>query len=257
MPDGGKNLLKKLMGNGQSLSKEDFERLEKKIDALTKMLNDTRWPDIQYRLSMLAGESTARYVAEHMWPHATPFMSRDPLWNAAMDAICIEGMKLEFGVFKGTSINYFGKQKPNWQFHGFDSFEGLPEKWSPKHDEGHFSLNGNLPAVPSNVTLHKGFFDTSLPKFVAENMKAGDNLAFLHIDSDLYSSAVTIFENLEPFIRPGTVILFDEYFGYKGWERDAVKAFRELRERTGIEYEYLGYQNNWTRVIVKITSVGE
>lgn len=239
----------------KTISKEDFDRLEKKVDSLTKMLNDTRWPDIQYRLSMLAGESTARYVAEHMWPHATPFMSRDPIWNAAMDSISLDGWCLEFGVFEGKSIKFFGDKRPDLQFHGFDSFEGLPEQWSPKHDKGHFSLDGNFPPVPANVTLHKGFFDTSLPEFISKNMKAGDSLAFLHVDSDLYSSAKTIFNNLVPYFRAGTIILFDEYFGYKSWERDAVKAFREFREFTGAQYEYLGYQNNWTRVLVRITDI--
>lgn len=245
-----------LTSDNAPITRADFDRLEKKIDELAKSVQAMQWPDIKYRLSMMAGESTARYVAEHMWPHATPFLSRDPIWNAALDLVSLDGWKLEFGVFKGTSINYFGNRKPEWQFHGFDSFEGLPEQWSPKHDKGHFSLDGRFPSVPANVTLHKGFFEDSLPAFIAENMKPGDNLAFLHIDSDLYSSAKTIFHHLAPFFRAGTVILFDEYFGYKAWERDAVKAFREYREETGAEYEYVGYQNNWTRVLVRITNSG-
>jgi hypothetical protein len=66
---------------------------------------------------------------------------------------CLEGIKitppamaLEFGVFKGTSINFFSSQRPDLVFHGFDSFKGLPENWTGNkgHSKaGRFSLNGN------------------------------------------------------------------------------------------------------------------
>ena len=36
---------------------------------------------------------------------------------------------LEFGVFSGSSINFFSK-KINKKIYGFDSFEGLKEDWS-------------------------------------------------------------------------------------------------------------------------------
>ncbi len=233
----------------------DLQRIEAKLDELIREVHAQGWPTIQRRISMIEGEKTARYALEHMWPHAHPYGSRDAIWNAALESVTLDGFHLEFGVFKGTSIRYFAEHRPKWHLHGFDSFEGLPEKWSPKHEKGHFAVP-KLPKVPRNVTLHKGFFDSSLPEFVRSYMKPSDAVAFLHIDSDLYSSAKTIFENLGRFFRPGTVILFDEYFGYKGWERDVVKAFREYRESTGLKYEYLGFQDNWTRVLARVTDPG-
>ena len=39
------------------------------------------------------------------------------------------GLNLEFGVFKGVTISAVAKARPDLIFHGFDSFEGLPEDW--------------------------------------------------------------------------------------------------------------------------------
>ena len=110
--------------------------------------------------------------------------------------------------------------------HGFDSFEGLPEHWRPGWDKGHFALSA-LPQVKPNVTLHVGGFEQTLPGFCAQH---GDNLAFLHFDGDLYSSAKTVLAHLGPRIVPGTVIQFDDYLNYPGWIHSEHRAFTEFVE---------------------------
>ena len=45
----------------------------------------------------------------------------------------------------------------------------------------------NLPSVPENMTLVKGWFNETLPSFVATN--TNKKISYLHIDCDLYSSA--------------------------------------------------------------------
>ena len=72
---------------------------------------------------------------------------------------------LEFGVASGKTINYISKFT-NDTVYGFDSFEGLPEKWRNGFDKGCFNRNGNLPKVNKNVTLIKGWFDETLPNFI-------------------------------------------------------------------------------------------
>jgi hypothetical protein len=74
----------------------------------------------------------------------------------------------------------------------------------------------------------------------------------LHIDSDLYSSAKTIFKNLGHLIKSGTIIVFDEYFNYPGWERNEYKAFSEFIDENKKRYEYLGYVGIHSQVAVKI-----
>ena len=121
--------------------------------------------------------------------------------------------------------------------HPFDIFEGLPEDWRDGYPKGTFSVE-ELPKTLSNVQLIVGLFNDTLPNFLLENL---GNIAFLHVDCDLYSSTVTIFKELEKRICSGTIIVFDEYMNYQGWKLGEYKAFQEYIERLGINYEYIGY----------------
>ena len=120
------------------------------------------------------------------------------------------GLNLEFGVFNGTTISCLANARPDLEFHGFDSFEGLPEDWDMGQKEVKaeaFDRKGELPQVPDNVKLYKGWFNETLPTFLENN--SGD-LGYLHVDCDIYSSTVTILENCNDRIKPGTIIRFDE-----------------------------------------------
>ena len=68
---------------------------------------------------------------------------------------------LEFGVASGNTINYISKFT-NEKVYGFDSFEGLPEKWRDGFDKGAFNRGGYLPKVNDNVELIKGWFNETL-----------------------------------------------------------------------------------------------
>ena len=57
---------------------------------------------------------------------------------------------------------------------------------------------------------------------------------------------------LENKIQKGTVILFDEYFNYPGWQRGEFKAFQEFIKRTKKSYKYLTYNNNGEQVAIKL-----
>jgi hypothetical protein len=141
------------------------------------------------------------------------------------------------------------KQKSNQTVHGFDSFEGLPEDWSGnKMHAGYFNRRGKLPRVPSNVELHAGWFDASLPKFVEKHEGPA---SFLHIDCDLYSSTVTIFDQFGPRIVQGTVLVFDEYFNYPNWQHHEHKAFEEFKAKSGLTFRYVAYSVQQIAVVAK------
>jgi len=173
--------------------------------------------------------------------------SKKELLTRSFKLADVSGNRLicEFGVFMGLSINHLAKMTDQKLF-GFDSFEGLPERWWDGWKPGAFAVP-KLPRVRSNVTLVKGWFNETLPGFLKAN--PGD-VGFLHVDSDLYSSAKTIFEMLEPRLKPGTVILFDEYFNYPEWEEGEHKAFTEFLARTGYSVEYIGYARNEEQLAV-------
>lgn len=180
---------------------------------------------------------------------------------AVCDLDLIKGDILEFGVYQGGTINFMAEQFPNQTLYGFDSFEGLPEDWKisfnekfNKHKKGYFAVD-NLPVVKSNVSLVKGFFDTSLPKWLTTNKI--NTIKILHIDSDLYSSAKIVFDNLNNFIVPGTVIVFDEFYPwgrkrYETWEEHEYKALCEWVEKYNRTFEVV-YRNNHQQCSIRIT----
>lgn len=148
----------------------------------------------------------------------------------------LSGLVLEFGVYNGKSIKRIAERLSD-VVHGFDSFEGIPESWNDE-PSGSYSAEGRLPEVPSNVVLHKGWFDDVLPLFVSTHTQP---VKLLHIDCDLYSSTKTIFYYLHRQIVPGTVIVFDEFIGYKSWQQDEFKAFIEASNAYSWEYELLTF----------------
>jgi hypothetical protein len=139
-------------------------------------------------LAALIGDPNGAAAFEENHLSDTPkFKSRVELHAYALEQATVpNGLHLEFGVYKGASINRLARLRPEIKFYGFDSFVGLPETWTMGATKGAFSVNGKLPAVRRNVELISGYFDSSLPPFIAASK--GQQIAFMHIDCDLYSS---------------------------------------------------------------------
>ena len=145
---------------------------------------------------------------------------------------------LEFGVYTGNTINYISKFTNN-KVYGFDSFEGLPEKWRDGFNKGTFNLNGTLPRVNSNVELVKGWFNETLENFIKIQNK---KVSFIHIDADLYSSTKYILTVLKDYIDKDCIIIFDELVNYPGFDGDTgeLKAFYEFITENIVDYEWIG-----------------
>lgn len=199
-------------------------------------------------------ESTARYITEHMQAVKIVESDADNM-RYAVDSVQVkEGAYLEFGVCTGRTINFIAALAPRAKVHGFDSFKGLPIDWPERNmAQGTFAFKDEafLPPVLNNVVLHVGLFDQTLPEFVQDVLKA-QPIALLHVDSDIYESAKTIFTCLKHNIVPGTIIVFDEYFNYPGWEKHEFKAFQEFIADSGLSYEYIAYNEMHEQVTVRI-----
>ncbi len=141
---------------------------------------------------------------------------------------------LEFGVYEGRSMRWWSGHltAPDASLVGFDSFEGLPEDWRPGLGTGTFST-GRIPQIDDpRVSFQVGWFDDTLPKF---DIPEHDQLV-VNVDSDLYSSAVTVLGWVEPYLRPGTLLYFDEFP-----DRDhEMRAFAELRARSARTFTPIG-----------------
>jgi hypothetical protein len=146
-----------------------------------------------------------------------------------------DGLVLEFGVYSGRTVNLIASLEAGKVF-GFDSFEGLPEDWRADFRKGAFKRT-DLPRVAPNVELVVGWFENTLPAFLAAHPGP---VSFLHVDCDLYGSTQTIFQHLVGRIGPGAVIVFDEYFNYVGWRNHEFKAFAEFIAASGLSYRYFG-----------------
>ena len=190
--------------------------------------------------------TTVEYVERHM-RHIDSVASKKELLTKAFKSADISGDRLvcEFGVFMGSSINFIARATTKPIF-GFDSFEGLPERWRDGCEKGFFAVP-RMPKVRKNVTLVKGLFHETIPDFL--NLHPG-TVGFLHIDSDLYSSAKTVFDFLGERLRPKTVIVFDDYFNYPGWEEGEYKAFMEFLDKNNLSFEFIGYHRNAQQVAV-------
>lgn len=154
----------------------------------------------------------------------------------ALSAARSEGLVLEFGVRHGHSIRHIADHV-NGAVFGFDSFTGLPSSWAHE-PEGVYSTEGELPDVPANVTLIPGWFDETLPKFLEQT--TGD-IRFCNIDCDIYSSTNTVLELIAPRIKPGSVLVFDEYIVNPTWREDEFKAFQDAVTKFDWKYRYLGF----------------
>tara|TARA_B100002003_G_C14037183_1_gene499796 strand:- start:264 stop:1019 length:756 start_codon:yes stop_codon:yes gene_type:complete len=143
---------------------------------------------------------------------------------------------LEFGVWKGRSINYFAEKLSNYKIYGFDSFEGLSEVWLGKLDKGSFNEKGNIPKVKGNVIIIKGLIEKTLPNFIKNK---NNTISFVHIDTDTYSSQKFILKTIKKNLSSGSYILFDDLVCYPSWKNGGFKALNEVFSKK--EYEYIAF----------------
>ena len=208
--------------------------------------------DLDFTARRLAAEQSATYMVEHM-RQARNF-ARDYDLHAWIGheidpELAGVGLFLEFGVATGRTLNHWGRLWPNRTIYGFDGFEGLPEDWLWYMRRGHFRQR--LPRVRDNCRLVVGWFDQTLDRFLQEH--AGP-IAFLHVDCDLYSSTRYVLSQLADRIRPGTIIVFDEYFNFPGWQQDEFRAWQEFCLEHLVDYEYIGMVTRHQKVAVRVTA---
>lgn len=193
----------------------------------------------------------AKFEREHM-PECPEFSTIMKHYENGLNHATPDGLFLEFGTYKGKSMNIMGSLRPGITFHCFDSFEGLPEDWHIGVDKGTFGIDGAIPDIRPNVHPVKGWFDQTLPEFARQH--EGEKIAFMHVDCDLYSSTKTVFESLGHMIVPGTVILFDEYLSIPVEGECEYLAFMEFLDSSGLQMEYIGQIRGHNQVATRITA---
>jgi hypothetical protein len=139
-----------------------------------------------------------------------------------------EILYLEFGVAAAHSFKWWlaKNTNPHSEFHGFDTFEGLPEDWGRHFRKG--DMSAALPDIADKrAFFYKGIFQETLHGFIKEN-EAGlrQKPKVIHMDADLFSSTIFVLSQLYPYLNKGDIIFFDE-FNVANHEYFAYKIFTE------------------------------
>lgn len=164
----------------------------------------------------------------------------------------VRGDYLEFGTFEGNAFlmaYHLGQsyRLKDMHFYAFDSFEGLPEvkgidvlsDSEPYYKKGELSCS--LDRFRKIIRRHgvdmskthivPGFFEKTLNEKTKESLPLR-SAAVVLIDCDLYASTRTVLDFLTDYLVNGSVILFDDWFNYRGDPRlGEHRAFREWLEQ--------------------------
>ncbi|KDQ04392.1 TylF/MycF family methyltransferase [Rhodococcus sp. GOMB7] len=234
-----------------ALSRDELAEARGDIAGLRSRIDELEFRqrrDLAYAVDLEATASTAEFILEHLRVAETFGHPHDTLRHA-LGLIEIPGMALEFGVASGTTLRIVAEAftEREGTVAGFDVFSGLPETWRTGFPAGEFAQE-SIPEVPG-AQLVPGLFEHTLPSFL--NDEPGP-VAFLHLDADLYSSTKTVLDLLGDRLVPGSIVVFDEFFNYPGWQQHEYRAWTEFVTRTGISFEYLGYTVDNEQVIAKI-----
>ena len=157
---------------------------------------------------------------------------------------------LEFGVASGTSLRWWTEHelRSESRFYGFDVFTGLPEDFGILK-KGSFAVEGGAPRIDDErCRLVAGLFQQTLDPFLADVRL--DRRIVVHLDADLYSSTLYVLTRLAPRLKPGDLLVFDEF----GAPLHEFRAFEDFCSAYGIEYEVLAAVNNYFHVAIRLTA---
>lgn len=182
----------------------------------------------------------------------------------------VAGNFAEFGTYKGRSakfafdsLNHFKRLNLFKKYYFFDSFKGLPDlsakdlqnnsnnfqknQYSSSIDI--FKKNNKKSLEQISYEIVNGYFEDTLDK-----VKLADTFSFVHIDVDLYSSCKEVLSFLNDNLSDGAVLLFDDYFCYRGRRDSGVQsAFHEWLfkvQNTYSSQEYYKYSTNGCSFII-------
>ncbi len=201
-------------------------------------------PELDWNASMTLIEKAARFIVNDKIP----------------------GDYLEFGVFRGHSFGkayeaisatfeqrvstaYNASPEDNQQrreiwnnvrYFAFDSFQGLPEldgvdkqtadfaagQYSASMDEFKANIVGSGVDLDRVVCVPGWFEDTCTAATIQRHQMK--QASIIWVDCDLYSSAATVLNFVTPLLQDGTVVIFDDWYAYRGNPRlGEQRAFAE------------------------------
>ena len=187
------------------------------------------------RLQDIADQTSAEFINEKLLESETlVFSSKQALREYFFCSEVLArhpGLVLDFGVATGDSTIMLGNallKTEDRTVVGFDAFLGIRNEWSkPDRPPGSMNLGGVVPDRLANhekVELRVGWVEDTLPVFLEEHP---EQAGLVHLDMDVFPPTKFVLESLEPALRPGSLLVFDDYFGFIGWQKHSHRAFTE------------------------------
>ena len=203
--------------------------------------------DLWYWRDANAAEQSAAFVLENL-PNAPVFWNPHDTLRYALGEIKGPGLALEFGVATGTTLKIIADAVAGDRtVVGFEHLHRPAGSVADRIEAGEFAQR-EVPEVPG-AQLVVGLFEDELPGFLTRNE---EQIAFMHVDCDLYSSAKTVLDLTGERLAPDAVLVFDEFFNFPGWQQHEFRAWNEFLARTGRTFEYLAYTGNNEQVAVRL-----
>ena len=155
---------------------------------------------------------------------------------------------IEFGVEEGNSMKWWLEHSvhPGSIFLGLDTFEGLPEKWGP-HEKGAMAFPMEQVDInDARVTFFKGLFQETANEAL-NHLQAAHRTLF-HMDADLFSSTLFALTQCYRFMKPGDLIIFDEFTT----PVHEFRAFLLFTESFYVKYEVVAAATNYSFLAVEV-----
>jgi len=169
------------------------------------------------------------------------------------DGVAAQGDYYEFGLFKGYAFWHAQKTGDrmglhDWNYFGFDSFQGLPEVTGVDRSPNDEFYAGQYACSQEQVMssleeagvdwerthLIPGFYEHSLTSEACKEHGMG-RVALALIDCDLYASTQEVLRFLTPMLVDGSILMMDDWNCYDAAEdkgqRRAAHEWMKTQQR--------------------------
>jgi O-methyltransferase len=164
---------------------------------------------------------------------------------------------VECGVWRGGMIAAMAEVLGNtWEYHLFDSFEGLPKAkeidgkaaldWQANtSSEAYYSncmaemsfAEKAMSMAGSRPIFHRGWFNETIPNF-----RPGQPITILRLDGDWYESTMTCLKHLYPYLENDGLLIIDDYFAWDGCSKAVHDYLSSIKSNSRIRTNgYLCY----------------
>src|SRR5262249_23046337 len=142
------------------------------------------------------------------------YSRREKLYEAVIRQEKVDTLPIdyfEFGVSSGYSFNWWlaHNNNPESKFHGFDTFEGLPENFGPFGKGTMAAALESLNITDPRAAFYKGLFQDTLNPFL--DQYKSNRRKLIHMDADIFSATLFSLSQLYKYLNDGDIIMFDEF----------------------------------------------